>query len=95
MGLKWDGDDETDSGANEEAMPGDDELVDVTESSTQEGPERPPEMQDEIPDNPDDCQHPWDGVTQETMKRIVQGSAIDTKEIYWCNSCKTILDVIE
>jgi len=94
--LKWDGDVEEDDGVNEDAMPGDDELIDVTEDSSldenEEGPELP---EPDSPEDPDDCEHPWGDVSNETMKRVVRGSTIDTKDIYWCNRCRSILDVVE
>lgn len=86
-GLKWDGDDESDD--DEESEDSDVQLEEV------EGPVQEKNVEAEEMENPDECQHPWQDVTRETMKRSVNGSTIDTKEIYWCNSCKSILDVIE
>mgnify|MGYP006301789975 CR=1 FL=1 len=97
MGLKWDGDDE--GASEEEAEEGSVEDFDVEVSADDapdpESPDEPDVSEnDEVPESPDDCPHPWDEVSKEKMKRSVRGSVIDTKDIYWCDSCKTILDVL-
>ncbi|AGM11391.1 hypothetical protein M199_gp275 [Halogranum tailed virus 1] len=98
-GLKWDGDDE--GADDEEPEEGSVEDFDV-EVSAEDAPDPDsddtsdsPEVNEDVPENPDECQHPWGEVSREKMKRVVRGSTIDTKDIYWCDSCKTILDVIE
>ncbi len=88
--LLWDGDEEPDEDAEEIVL--EDEPVEIEEE--------PVEIEENSQDSeniesPDVCEHPWESVTREKMKRIVMGSTIDAKDIYWCNSCKSILDVIE
>jgi len=80
--LIWDGDEEREE-EPEEISP-DDESAEIEEVDIAE-----------VSDDPDGCSHPWQEVSRETMKRVVRGSTIDTQDIYWCNSCKSILDVIE
>lgn len=97
MTLKWDGEDDEDD-SDEEAPDSkprgaeqfDEEIQpdDHTEQSAEVT------VEEQIAEDPDECQHPWQSVSQETMKRVVNGSTIDTKQIYWCDSCKTILDVL-
>lgn len=92
--LIWDGDEEREEDP-EEITPSDEneaEIEGVEIAATSE--DDPRESSDPV-DNPDECEHPWQSVTREKMKRVVQGSTIDTKSIYWCNSCKSILDTIE
>jgi hypothetical protein len=92
--LIWDGDEEREENPEEITPPDEDEAENegVEIEETLENTTR--ESNDPV-DNPGDCQHPWQSVSREKMKRVVQGSTIDTKSIYWCNSCQSILDTIE
>jgi len=40
------------------------------------------------------CLHEWENVSREEMTRMVNGEVIDSKDVYWCNTCKSILDEI-
>lgn len=93
--LLWDGDEEPNEDADE--IDSGDESVELEEVNPPDIPEEPDENTEEpeMIDSLDECQHPWQFVSREKMKRVVQGSTIDTKSIYWCNSCKSILDIIE
>jgi hypothetical protein len=40
------------------------------------------------------CLHEWENVSREEMERVVSGEVIDSKDVYWCSKCKSILDTI-
>jgi hypothetical protein len=40
------------------------------------------------------CLHEWENVSREEMERVVSGEVIDSKDVYWCSKCKSILDEI-
>jgi len=42
----------------------------------------------------DKCLHEWENVSREEMTRMVSGEVIDSKDVYWCSKCKSILDTI-
>jgi len=92
--LIWDGDEEREE-EPEEITPPDEDEPENGNVEIEATPEDDSHGSSDPVDNPGDCEHPWQSVSREKMKRVVRGSTIDTKSIYWCNSCKSILDTIE
>lgn len=54
------------------------------------------ERLNELADGKDsqECLHEWKNVSREEMERVVSGEVIDSKDVYWCSKCKSILDTI-
>lgn len=54
------------------------------------------ERLNELADGKDsqECLHEWENVSREEMERVVSGEVIDSKDVYWCSKCKSILDTI-
>lgn len=71
------------------------ESSDVSSSSTVETDDKL-ERLNELADGEDSekCLHEWKNVSREEMTRMVNGEVIDSKDVYWCNTCKSILDTI-
>lgn len=93
--LTWDGDEEPEDEPEEVGPDADTDAADDKIEEMDELIEESDIESDDPPEDPKDCEHPWNKVTREKMKRVVRGSTIDSKDIYWCDACSSILDVIE
>jgi len=79
VNLKWDGDVDEDSESIEDSV-SDDKVEQLNELADEKDSET--------------CLHEWENVSREEVELVVSGEVIDSKDVYWCSKCKSILDEI-